>query len=232
MALADYQALVRQLVRDESGTLLQPGDFDQAIELARLRYSQDCPLRLVEDVTWPAAGAFAPTPEGWEQGQSSLVRAEHPVGQVPPSVIDLSVYVQPGGVQQLCVPDPLQAGQVVRVTFARPHQLDGSGVTVPAEHQEALASYAAHILCKQLAAHYSGERDASIGADGSNTESRSRNYALRARDYRASYYAGIGRIDPQADKSGGLPVQAAQPASSIGALPCRGRSGLTRGAVR
>lgn len=59
------------------------------------------------------------------------------------------------------------------------------------------------LLCQQLAAYYSAERETSISADGSNTESRARNYAYRAKDYRAAYFAGIGKADPVAQAASG-----------------------------
>ncbi len=205
MALADYQQLVDSLVRDASGTLTAV-DRDRAIELARLRYSADAERTLTQDVTWTAAGYFGPMPAGWVAG-AYLLGAEYPIGEQPPASVEMSVYLQPGQVENLMTPDALVAGAVVRVTFAAPHQLTGSPTpadTIPARHMEAVASYAAHVLCKQLATHYSGERETSINADASNTESRARNYAARAKDYRAAYYAGIGKADPQgAGGSGG-----------------------------
>lgn len=203
MALADYQQLVDSLVRDASGTLTAV-DRDRAIELARLRYSADAERTLTVDVTWVAAGYFGPMPASWVAG-AYLLGAEFPIGEQPAASIELSVYLQPGAVENLVTPDALAAGDVVRVTFAVPHQLTGSPTaddTIPDRHMEAVASYAAHVLCKQLATHYSGERETSINADASNTESRARNYALRAKDYRAAYYAGIGKADPQGAGSG------------------------------
>ncbi|HSV78902.1 MAG TPA: hypothetical protein VLK85_06805, partial [Ramlibacter sp.] len=79
---------------------------------------------------------------------------------------------------------------------------------------------------KQLATLFSGERDATINADQSNTESRARNFAFRSKDYRAAYYAGIGKADPQGDKSGGT---SGEPAASVSAWPGRTRNSLTRG---
>lgn len=227
MALADYQQLVDSLVRDASGTLT-PIDRDRAIELARLRYSADAERTLTQDVTWTAAGHFGPMPAGWVAG-AYLLGAEYPIGEQPPASIEMSVYLQPGPAENLMTPDALAAGTVVRVTFAAPHQLTGSPTaadTIPARHMEAVASYAAHVLCKQLATHYSGERETSINADASNTESRARNYAARAKDYRAAYYAGIGKADPQgAGGNGGAGGgSSSEPAASVSSWAGRQRN--------
>lgn len=229
MALADYQALVDSMVRAENGAI-DATDRDQAIALAVQRYSQDVERRLVKDVAWSASGYFGPLPDGWVLG-SYLVDGEYPIHQVPRSVVEIAVYLTPDS-QMLVVPDAIHAGELVRVSFAAPHVLDDAVDTIPLAHREAVASYAAHFLCKQLATKYSGERDSSMSADRSDTESRARNYAARARDYRAGYFAVIGKVDPQSDKGGGAAAALGQePAAAIGALPGRRRSKLTHGAA-
>lgn len=233
MALADYQALVDSMVRAESAAI-DATDRDQAIALAVQRYSQDVERRLVKDVAWTPSGYFGPLPEGWAPG-CYLIGGEYPINQIPRSVVEISVYQAPDG-QMLVAPQAIHTGELVRVTFAAPHVLEGVDPgavdTIPLVHREAVASYAAHFLCKQLATKYSGERDSSISADRSDTESRARNYAARARDYRAGYFAVIGKVDPQADKGGGAAATLGQEAAAaIGTLPGRRRSNLTHGSV-
>lgn len=223
MALADYQSLVDSLVRDASGTVTTV-DRDRAIELARLRISADAMRELVKDVIWVADGYFGPLPDGWADG-AWIKTAEYPVGRQPIELVELALYAD-GAALQLMTAEALPAGAVVRVTFAAPHLLATGVDTIPAEYREAVGSYAAHLLCKQLAAHYSGEREASISADGSNTESRARNYAIRAKDYRAAYYAGIGKVDPQAAGAGGAAAPVGTPAASVSGWEGRQRAGL------
>lgn len=223
MALADYQSLVDSLVRDASGTVTTV-DRDRAIELARLRISADAMRELVKDVIWVSAGHFGPLPDGWTDG-AWIKTAEYPVGRQPIELVELAVYAD-GAAQQLMTADAMPIGAVVRVTFAAPHLLATGADTIPAEYREAVASYAAHLLCKQLAAHYSGERETSIGADGSNTESRARNYAIRAKDYRAAYYAGVGKVDPQGAGAGGAAAPVGMPAASVSGWEGRQRAGL------
>lgn len=226
MALADYQQLVDSLVRDASGTLTAL-DRDRAIELARLRYSADAERTLAEDVTWVAAGYFGPMPASWIAG-AYLLGAEFPIGEQPAASIEMSIYMQPGLGENLVTPDALAVGDVVRVTYAVPHQLTGAPTladTIPVRHMEAVASYAAHVLCKQLATHYSGERETSINADASNTDSRARNYALRAKDYRAAYFGGIGKADPQGGGNGGAASGGStEPAASVSSWAGRQRN--------
>lgn len=221
--LADYQQLVDSLVRDQSATLTAQ-DRDRAIDLARARYSADAERTLVEDIVWGTAGYLGPLPSQWATG-AYVLEAESPIGEQPRAIIELATYITPT-VVKLAVVEPLGAADVVRLTYAAPHVLTDTVDTVPAEHREALASYAAHVLCKQLATHYSGERETSINADQSNTDSRARNYAMRAKDYRAAYYAGIGKADPQAASSGssGAGAGASTPAASVGSWAGRKRT--------
>lgn len=232
MALADYQTLVDSMVRDQSGTITSE-DRDRAIELARLRYSTDAERQVTEDVTWLYDGAVGPMPAGWADG-AYLLDWEWPVGTLRPNGLNLAVYVTPTGVQLMADID-LLIGTVVRVRYGVLHTLAAGGDTqdtIPARHREAVASYAAHQLCKQLATHFSGERETSIGADGSNTDSRARNYAARAKEYRAAYFAGLGIADPQVSGAGGAGSFVGQPAASVTAWPGRSRYSLTRWSLR
>lgn len=224
MALADYQTLVDHLVRDQGG-IVKTAERDEAIALALTRYSGDAQRVLTEDVTWAYAGAIGPMPTDWIGG-AYLVDWEYPVGVARPDGMNLAVYVTPTA-EQLMSDIDLPLGAVVRVRFSVPHTLAPD--TVPLKHREALASYAAHLLCRQLAAYFSGERETSIGAERSDTDSRARNYAARAKEYRATYFAGLGIADPQAASTGGAADFVAQPAASVGTWAGRSRYSLTRG---
>jgi hypothetical protein len=231
MPLADYQQLVDSMVRDQSSAI-KPADRDRAIGLALVRYSTDCERVLTEDLTWSAPGFLGPIPEGWTDG-AWLHSAEYPIGLQPPAMIDLAYYVEAPDVQRLASQEALPSGAVVRVSFAAPHVLAGGAApadTVPVAHKEALASYAAMILCRQLSTYFSGQREAAMGSDKSDTDTRARNFAQRAKEYRAAYYSGIGKADPQADK-GGASAPVGDPAASVSSWAGRPRSNLTRGAL-
>lgn len=224
MALADFQQLLKRMV-PEDDAVLSESDRDNAIGLAILRYGADAPRPMVRDVGWLVTGFLAPLPTDWVDG-SVLRAAEYPIGRNPIAEVNLALYADEGGTL-LMADVEVPAGADVRVTFAAPHRVDETTDTVPMKHREAVASYAAFSLCRQLSVRYSGEREASIGADGSNTESRARNYAARAKEYRAAYYAGIGQVDPYAPGAagGGGAVAAA---ASVGSWPGRSRYSLTR----
>lgn len=225
MALADLQLLVKQMVPEDGAVLTDP-DRANALGLALLRYSADAPRELVRDTGWLVEGFLGPLPPDWVEG-SVLRAAEYPIGRHPAALIGLALYADEGGALLVAERVSLPAGAEVRVTFAAPHRLDEDTDTIPAVHREAVASYAAHVLCRQLATRYSGEKEASIGADRSNTESRARNYAARSKEYRAAYFANVGLVDPYLPGSAG--GSSAIPAvASVGSWPGRQRYGLTR----
>lgn len=225
MSLADYQFLVDRLVRAPA-ELVTPQDIDRVIASGVRQYSLDRPRTLVRDVTWTAAGYFGPVPAEMDV-TSRVLQAQSPVGDVPPSLRTVAIAVEPAALKLVCE-DSLAAGAVLRLEFTAPHQL-GTGVdTIPAAHRDAVASWAAHLLCRELSTHFSGERESSIGADGSNTESRARNYAARAKDYRAAYFSGLGMVDPAA--SGGSASLPGDGAGAVATWPKRQRPWFRTGA--
>lgn len=205
MALTDYQAIVPRLVRDDSGNTTA-ADVDRAIASAVLQYSGDSPRTLVADLTWPATGyAYTGTLPDGLTADSDLIGLEYPIGVQPPVTVPVTLSLTPGGLQILAA-ESLPTAAAARLTYTAAHVLVGVGSpqdTIPLAHRDAVAYYAAHLLCRELAAQYSGERETTIGADGSNTESRARNYAARSRELRAAYFAALGLADPMPSASGG-----------------------------
>lgn len=214
MALADFQSQVARLVRAPAD-LVTPDDVDRVIASAVRQYSQDRPRTLVKDVTWAEDGHYGPVPEGLGV-DSRVLEAECPVGDVPRRLRQVAIALLPDEELALLCTESLAADAVMRVEFTAAHELDADTDTVPAEHRDAVGSWAAHLLCRELATYFSGERESSIGADGSNTESRARNYAARAKEYRAAYFGALGLVDPMASGavSGAVPPAAAGAAMS------------------
>lgn len=224
MALADYPLQVDDLVRDQGG-ILSPETRERTIASAVLRYSADFPRAVVEDVTWPALGVFGPVPPGWSDG-AVLRGAEYPIGQQPPSVAHLGAYRTPGNGWGLEAVQALPAGAQVRVSYAADHTLD----TIPARHGLAVAQYAASLLCHQLATYYSGQRETATGSDFSQTETRAREYAARAKELRTAYYVGTNQPDPYARPAASTGSGEA-PAGAFVTWPGRNRNRLVRGVL-
>ena len=192
MSLTYIQALIDDLARDQ-GEVLSAESRARALEAARLQYSVDRPRVLVEDITW-GAGSLAPVPTSWNESVW-IKSAEYPLGRDPASMIDVAPYRAPDG-WHLLAAYPVQAGEVVRVTFMADHQLTSTVDTIPVVHRLAVAQYAAHLLCHQLATHFSAQRESMLGADASVTETRAREFSSRSKELRSAYYIGVGMADP------------------------------------
>ena len=226
MALAHFQHLVTRLVRAPD-TLVNPLDIDRVIASAVRRYSQDRPRTLVRDVAWLEAGFFGPVPAELDV-ESRVLEAEYPVGEVPRELRQVAISIEPPELLRLVCEDSLPAGAVVRLEFTAAHQLGGAVDTVPAGDRDTVAAWAAYLLCRELSVNFSGERESSMGADCSNTESRARNYAARAKEYRAAYFSGLGLVDPATagDGNGAPPAGA----GAVTAWPSRLRPWFRMGA--
>lgn len=192
MAVTDYQLLLDDLVRDEGGVLSADARF-RALQAAVTRFGVDRPRLVVVDVVF-ADGVSAPVPPQWTP-EAVLLEGEHPPGTAPRQPVALAESFD-GTAWRLVLAQPLQPGAVVRVRFGAAHVVDGTQDTVPVVHQLPVAQFAAHLLCQQLATYYSAQRETTIGADGSRTESRAREFAARAAELRAAYFAGVGAKDP------------------------------------
>lgn len=215
MSLASLQALVDDLVRDKD-QVIATADRDHAIAAAVLRYSQDRPRVLVVDVTSVSGGQRLPLPAGWLADFSVIQSVEHPIGNVPTSFLpidEIGLYRGPTEVL-IEVPVTLLAGDQVRVTFTGPHTVDGTAATPPAKHDYAIACWAAHMLCDQLANYYATSAEPSIQADTVNHQSKTQAFAARAKNYRARYLSELG-----------LDEKRATPASAVVDLDLRHSSG-------
>lgn len=199
MSLAYIQALIDDLARDQ-GDVLSAESRARALEAARLQYSVDRPRVVVEDIAW-GAGSLAPVPTSWTESVW-IKSAEYPIGRDPASLIDVAPYRSPEG-WHLLAAYPVQSGDLVRVTFAADHQLTASVDTIPVVHRLAVAQYAAHLLCHQLATYYSAQRESMLGSDASVTETRAREFSARSKELRSAYYVGVGMADPYKAAAGG-----------------------------
>lgn len=214
MPLADYQALVDDLVRDDSGRITAV-DRDAAIDLAVKRYGKDRPRRKVEDIA--ASGtSLIDLPAGWQVGFSGLVSIEFPIGKAPPTLIPqdrVDLYDTPTATKILML-DPPAAAAPMRATYTIRHLLDAVDDTIPIDDREAVGSYAGAILLDELAAFFSGETNSTIAADAVEHGSKAENYAARARALRQKYLDQLG-LDPKRNIAAGV-VVALDPRDSLG----------------
>jgi hypothetical protein len=201
MALADFQSLIDNLVRDQSSDI-STDDRDQALELAVVRYSTDRAIEAVEEVT--AAGAIhLALPDGWDPGFSRLTAVEIPDGADGCKIGSALELTLSGW--KIRMEQAFTSGTVLHVRYTLPHAVDGSTDTIPLADRAAVAKWAAALLLDQLATLYAGDRDPVIAADSASWASKSRDYAARAKDLRSQYLDHLG-IDPKRTVAAGAVV--------------------------
>lgn len=223
MSLQDTRDLVDDLVRDAGGRIA-PGARDRAIGTAVVRYSIDRPREAIEEVA-STGGQALPLPVGWALGYSVLRAVEVPIDQVPPVFLessDFAVYKRPA-TEAIFVTRSLTAGEVVRLTYTLAHVLSDAEDTVPEQHREAVAHYAAATLCDQLAALHAGDSDPTMGADRVDQSNPARQWASRAKTYRDRYAEILG-IPKDAGRGGYVPP--AGTVTNIDLKPSWGRGRL------
>lgn len=206
MSLASITLLVKDKLRTESLADLAPeAALERAIEQALLAYGKDVPVQASQVVE--ASGSVLALPQGWLVGRSVLGAVEFPIGQVPMATLPaaLTALASDETVIKLQV-DSLPLDSVVRIHFSAPHAADGS--TVPAQHQNAVACWAASELCRQAATRAGHDRDATIQAAAVNQSTQSGDLARRAKDWQSQYRNELGLPDPDANPGG-------QPAGAV-----------------
>lgn len=200
-------ATIQQLLGDKVRTLALGNDLasplvqERAIAQALLQYSADAPL-LTSELVVDVSGGLFDVPAGWVAGQSTLMAVEYPIGVAPMATLPAAVIANEAGDAQIMLAEDSLTLATVRVHFYKPHTLTSSASTVPAQHENALACWAAAELCRQLATQKGHERDSTISAVASNGASQSGDLARRAKDWFAQYRIALGLPDPEAAAGG------------------------------
>jgi hypothetical protein len=213
--LADYQTLVTELVRDDAARV-GPAERDRAIDAAVKRYSKDRPVVKVQDVAATGSNVL-PLPAAWEADFSEERLIEHPIGNVPPTLLDregYGLYQSPTAIVFQLL-SAVTVGASMRVTFTIKHALSASVDTIPLQDREPAACWAAALLCDQLAAFYSGGTDSTIQADSAPGQSKAQEYAARARALRKRYTDELGIVDQRGEPAGTTVALERQPEFNI-----------------
>lgn len=213
--LSDFQTLVTNLVGDEGGNLAA-GAKDQAIALAVTRYSTDRPRVLVADIALPG-GHFFNLPPAWEPGLSIVKQIEAPPGQVPPSLLSPGCWqlYQDLDATRILLDSAQPNGATIRLHFTVSHTLTALADTIPLRDREPVCAWAAGILLDQLATLYAGNRQPTIAADTVDWQSKSRDFASRAKAMRQNYLDQLG-LDTKRNVAAGAVVAAPLPTSHGG----------------
>ena len=215
MALYD---LVKTAVKNASGRLDDPVDYDNAVTEALKRYSRHRPRIVTGDVSGED-GPDVALPAEWVAGFSVVRSIEFPVGSIPEDLIDVRYwrfYQAPSGLFIRFTDIAPAADEIVRVTHTALHADES---TVSDADLEAVGNLAASICCRTLAAAYGNTSDPTVQADVVNYRSKTDEYRRLADSYESLYNDHLG-IRPND----------AAPAAMVTALPAgSSRPRLTHG---
>jgi len=171
MALADFRLIVTDKLRDTAAVVTGPEKDRAILEAVRDYASKVKPRRRVQTITGDGASFTFALASDFQEGLSSIEQIEHPVDEQDPQYLDSDDY--------RLYRDPATAVLKLRVTamvlavaekayvhYTADHTVNDAGVdTVPPPAREPIASKAAAILLRQLAARASNTADSTLGAD-------------------------------------------------------------------
>lgn len=189
----------------------------QAISMALAKYSQDYPRETIADVSGLETKLSLPT--DWIKGKSHIKYIEFPLNQTPPfylKVDEFQLYTTPSNQEIRLLNAQIKADELARITYTtawKESDLDMNGI-------EAVATWAASLLCEQFATRYAASVDSTISADGVSHVSKSQNFSSRVKALRERYEQIVGK------KADNFP-KAACAVVNLNATTSRGRDFFT-----
>jgi hypothetical protein len=211
--LADFNAKVLDRTQD-SDNLLSSADRDDCVRAGVDTYARHRPRVLVADVSGVTAQYDYALPATWVSGFSTLQQVEYPAGSREPAYLEAEDYLlyqtTTTTLLRFLTTTP-QTGQTIRLTFTARHTVDGSGSTIPAADENAVADLGASVACEWLSSRFSQQGEPTLGADSADHTSKARDFALRAKAFRERAYEHLGIPLPGAKggQTASAPVAAA-----------------------
>ncbi|MDY7033990.1 MAG: hypothetical protein SVY10_19015 [Thermodesulfobacteriota bacterium] len=191
--LADIRDRIIDKVKDDSGKLTNPDDYDRNINEAVSRYSRARPRIIAEDITGDGGHDYN-LPTGWDEDFSTVLQIEFPVDNVPADLLeaeDYTIYQAVTGKKLRLLSDAPSATESFRVT----HTALRDATTIPDADIDALACLAASLCCDDLANAFAQVSNSTFGADSVDHRSISDRFASRAKKLMALYKDHMGIRD-------------------------------------
>ncbi|HJR01842.1 MAG TPA: hypothetical protein VKA83_09435 [Methylomirabilota bacterium] len=198
--LADYRELLDAKLKD-AASKLTPAEKDLSIRRAVEQYSLVKPRVRVQTITGNGVLVTHDLATDFEEGFSSVLQIEYPVGRQVPEYLDaeqFTLYRDPltGALKLRLLDITLPNTVTAYVSYTARHSLaEGSGTpadTVPTPDRDPICHLAAAMGFEALAAYYTQETDPSLQADVSRGTERAAGYRELARDHRKLYASILG----------------------------------------
>lgn len=212
--ITDWEARVRVILGNPTETIIPTSpDVTSAVRAAVRQFSKDSPR--VETFDFAGDGATfdipVPTaPVAWVNRFSWVVSVEYPQGQREAAYLDLqevTLYPDRRAPTHIRLIDTTPgAGQTARTAFAVPWPIPDSDAAtdlIPDHDFEAVATFAAHVCARELAARAAGHKRSTMpSADLVGHETEEDRWRRIAKDCREFYEAHMGTADGPPAASG------------------------------
>ncbi len=185
--------LTKSRVKDVSGKLDDPTDYDNNIAAAIALYSKHRPRLICSDMPGQD-GPDINLPADWAEGLSAISAIEYPIGTVPESLIDSRdwrFYRSPTDTYIRFACHSPAAAESVRLLYNVLYTEE----TIPPGDLDAIADLAGARCCRQLAAAFAQTNDPTIQADSVNYRSKSSEFSALAVKLETAYKAHLGIKD-------------------------------------
>jgi len=193
MTRADLKTFALRLAQADLAKVGAGAD-ESALDAAIVRYNQDMPK--VVSALLDLTGGGAELPAAFDWAFSTIRQVECPLGGRPPRYLrseDYYIY-NDGTVSRIELLSG--AADEMRVWYTVRHVASAGTYTLPEQHTEAVASWAAAVLCEMEASRLSAKGNPTIAADSQNQQDPARAFASRAKVLRQRYFDELG-IDPK-----------------------------------
>lgn len=191
--LADIRDRAIATVKDDSGKLAVPDDYDRNINAAVNRYSRHRPNIQVSDIAGNGTHDYS-LPAGWSDGFSVASKIEYPIGDVPATLLDndeYELYQSPTGMKLRLKHAAPSATQSFRLTFTTPRLV----TTIPDGDVDAFIWLAASLCCEDLANAFAQTSDTTIAADSVNYRTKAQEFTSMAKRLMQIYKEHMGLKD-------------------------------------
>lgn len=193
LTLADIRQKVVDTVKDDSGKLANPEDFDRNIGAALNRYSVHRPSVLVADIAGNGGHDYS-LPSGWSEGFSLIKAVEYPAGNVPADYVDndeYEIYQSPTARKLRFKADAPSAAETFRVSYTALR----SYATIAAADIDAFVCLCAAFCCEELATAFAQSGDSLVAADSVDYRDKTQRFASRAKRLMQLYKEHLGLKD-------------------------------------
>jgi hypothetical protein len=205
MTLSIYQAALANQVKDVSG--FGATEQNEAIGLAMSEHSRHKPLIVVEDVTGDGTRSYTLSDVlgNWNDF-SQIQEIVYPVDDdYPPNPLtendDYRISETPDGQKLFFLTCTPASTEEFRIRYTAIHTCMADACSVPSADTHAVQLLASAYYCEIVSNYYAQSADSLISADSVNHQSKSQQYASRAKALRNLYYQHIGIGDKQKPSS-------------------------------